>query len=179
KNHSEDIHSSEMETSSVSNEENIKKNEAEIFHLERKHLAINRSFETAHIISDVSYTDPNFSQNTKADIRVEKGKQILITVKALMVNVAKVYITPNRVSDYEIIRGSHYDCNFELIETIIGTAITYEQFENILLGQANYSLTAGFDLYEYSSQYILTKKINDFLLTVSFNDTCELLKEQI
>lgn len=179
KKHSEDIQSSYMETSAKINEENIIKNEAEIFHLERKHLAINRSFETAHIISDVSYSDPNFSQNTKADIRIEKGKQILITVKALMVNVAKVYITPNRVSYYEIIKGTHYDGNFELLESIIGTPITYNQVENILLGESIYPITNGFNLYENSSQYILEKKINDFLLSIILNDTGELLKEQI
>lgn len=179
KKHSEDIQSSYMETSAKINEENIIKNEAEIFHLERKHLAINRSFETAHIISDVSYTDPNFSQNTKADIRVEKGKQILITIKALMVNVAKVYITPNRVSYYEIVKGTHYDGNFELLESIIGTPITYEQVENILLGKSIYAITDGFDLYENSSQYILEKKIDNFLLSIILNNAGELLKEQI
>lgn len=179
KNHSEDIHSSDMETSAKINEENIIKDEAEIFNLERKHLAINRSFKTAHIISDVRYTDPNLSQNTKADIRIEKGKQILITLKAFMINAAKVYITPNRVSYYEIIKGSHYDGNFELLESIIGKPITYEQVENILLGESIYPIKNGFNLYENSSQYILEKKINDFLLSIILNDTGELLKEQI
>src|SRR5690606_39268503 len=96
-----------------------------------------------------------------------------------MVNVAKVYITPNLVSYYEIVKGTHYDGNFELLESIIGTPITYEQVENILLGKSIYAITDGFDLYENSSQYILEKKIDNFLLSIILNDAGELLKEQI
>lgn len=156
------------------------KNTATLIKLEEAHNTINRSFKTAQIVSEVKYSDPNFDQSVKADIRIEKGKQILITVKAMMFSVAKIYISPDRVSYYEIIKGTHYDGDFDFIKKMLGTSITYNQVENILMGQSIYPLNdQSLELKDLSSNYQLDKKINDFIVSIIVDNKGELKREQI
>lgn len=105
------------------------------------HYGLFNNFNTLSISAAIDYKDKNMSQSPTADIKIEKNKQILITVKALFgVPVAKVYLTPERASYYEIINGTHYDGDFSFISKFLGTNVTYENVENMLLGKAFYDL---------------------------------------
>lgn len=126
------------------------------------HYGLFNSFNTLNIIADVEYKDKNLNQSPTADIRIEKGKQILIAVKMFGFTGAKIYLTPERASYYEIIQGTHYDGNYKLISQFLGTEVNYENVENLLLGKAFYDLN--------SNRYTLTKnnelelKLSQFLM---------------
>lgn len=153
------------------------KNET-INHLSDKHNNINRSFKTAQIISSLEYKDGSTDQSVKADIRIEKGKQILIVVKAYMFNVAKVYITPERISYYEIINGTHYDGDYFFFNKILGTKISYDQVENIFLGKALFDINSdNFELKEGNTKYVLDKTINDFVFSLVLSKNADLISE--
>lgn len=126
------------------------------------HYSLFNDFNTLNIIADVEYKDKNLSQSPTADIRIEKGKQILIAVKMFGFTGAKLYLTPERASYYEIVQGTYYDGNYRLISQFLGTEVNYENVENLLLGKAFYDLN--------SNRYTLTKsnelelKLSQFLL---------------
>ncbi|WKW45884.1 DUF4292 domain-containing protein [Myroides sp. JBRI-B21084] len=126
------------------------------------HYGLFNNFNTLNIIADVHYKDKNLDQSPIADIKIEKNKQILITVKALFgVTVAKVYLTPERASYYEIM-GSHYDGDYNFIKTFLGTEVTYENVENLLLGKAFYDLNTN--NYQKIKNNELELKLNQFLM---------------
>jgi len=126
------------------------------------HYALFNEFNTLGITADVDYKDQHQELSPTVDIRIEKNKQILITVKALFgVTVAKVYLTPERASYYEI-TGSHYDGNYKLIKDFLGTEVSYENVENLLLGKAFYNLNTND--YSRKSNNELELKLNQFLM---------------
>lgn len=127
------------------------------------HYGLFNDFNTLSITADVDYKDKNMDQSPTADIKIQKGKQILITVKALFgVPVAKVYLTPEKATYYEIIGGTHYDGDYKFIQDFLGTEITYENVENLLLGKAFYDLNTND--YQKIKSNELELKLNQFLM---------------
>ncbi len=110
------------------------------------HYGLFTNFNTLSITAAIDYKDKNMNQSPNADIKIEKGKQILIAVKMFGITGAKVYLTPERASYYEIVNGTHYDGDFSFISKFLGTSVTYENVENMLLGKAFYDLNS----YNYS-----------------------------
>lgn len=104
------------------------------------HYALNRNFNTIQITSEILFKNTHTNENFTADIRIEKDKNILISVKKFGITGAKIYITPTRVSYYEIINSSHYDGDFNFISTFLGAELNFNQIQNLLLGAAIYNL---------------------------------------
>ena len=120
-----------------------KANKKAVADIATDHYALFNDFNTLSITADVDYKDKNMDQSPTADIKIQKDKQILITVRALFgVTVAKVYLTPERASYYEI-TGSHYDGDYKFIKDFLGTDVTYQNVENLLLGKAFYDLNTN------------------------------------
>lgn len=139
-----------------------KANKKAISEIATEHYALFNDFNTLNITADVDYKDKNMSQSPRADIRIEKNKQILIAIKMFGITGAKVYLTPERASFYEIVNGTHYDGDFQFISKFLGTDVTYENVENMLLGKAFYNLNT----YDYSQTKSneLELKLNQFLM---------------
>lgn len=139
-----------------------KANKKAITEIAEDHYALFNDFNTLSITADVDYKDKNMDQSPTADIKIQKDKQILITVRALFgVVVAKVYLTPERASYYEI-TGSHYDGDYQFIKNFLGTDVTYENVENLLLGKAFYNLNTND--YQKTKSNELELKLNQFLM---------------
>ena len=127
--------------------------------LANSHYSLFNDFNTLEIKADIDYIDKNMNQSPTADIQIQKNKQILITVRALFgVTVAKVYLTPERASYYEI-TGSHYDGDYAFIEKFLGTIVNYENVENLLLGKA--------------------LKLNQFLMRLVFGNKNEIASTEV
>ena len=101
-----------------------------------KHYENKLDFSTLYIKASAKYVDEKQSQNVTAEIRIEKDKQILISVRFLGITMAKALITPSKVSYYEKINGTYYDGDFTSLSKWLGTELDYEKVQNILLGQA-------------------------------------------
>lgn len=102
------------------------------------HYAINKDFKTLQINGELEANVLPMSLN--ADIRIERGRQILITLKKLGITGARLLITPDRVSYYETVNNTYYDGDFEFLSTFLGTKLDYEKVENLLIGNALFNL---------------------------------------
>ena len=85
---------------------------------------------------NAKYSDKNTSATITVKLRIEKDKTIWMSATKLGFPIAKVLITPTRVSYYEKLQGTYFDGDFSLLSKFLGTELDYEKVQNILLGQA-------------------------------------------
>lgn len=138
-----------------------KANKKAVAEIATDHYALFNDFNTLNITSEVDYAGGNIDHSINADIKMEKSKQILITARVLFFT-AKVYLTPERASFYETFNGTHYDGDYKFIKDFLGTEVTYENVENMLLGKAFYDLNTND--YQKIKSNELELKLNQFLM---------------
>ncbi|MCC9062507.1 DUF4292 domain-containing protein [Flavobacterium piscisymbiosum] len=108
-----------------------------------KHYDNKLDFSTLYIKASARYADEKQSQNVTADIRIEKDKQILVSVRFLGITMAKALITPTTVSYYEKINSSYYEGDFTSLSKWLGTELDYSKVQNLLVGEALDDLRKG------------------------------------
>jgi len=108
-----------------------------------KHYNNKLDFSTLYIKASAKYVDEKQSQNVTAEIRIEKDKQILISVRFLGITMAKALITPSAVSYYEKINGTYYEGDFTSLSKWLGTELDYNKVQNLLVGEAFDDLRQG------------------------------------
>ncbi|SHG50782.1 DUF4292 domain-containing protein [Flavobacterium defluvii] len=108
-----------------------------------KHYENKLDFSTLNIKASAKYEDEKQSQNVTADIKIEKDKQILISVRFLGITMAKALITPTTVSYYEKIKGTYYEGDFTSLSEWLGTELDYNKVQNLLIGEAFDDLRKG------------------------------------
>lgn len=108
-----------------------------------KHYENKLDFSTLYIKASAKYVDEKQSQNVTAEIRIEKDKQILISVRFLGITMAKALITPSAVSYYEKINSTYYEGDFSSLSKWLGTELDYNKVQNLLIGEAFDDLREG------------------------------------
>ncbi|HJY12866.1 MAG TPA: DUF4292 domain-containing protein [Flavobacterium sp.] len=108
-----------------------------------KHYDNKLDFKTLNIKANAKYEDEKQSQNVSADIKIEKDKQILVSVRFLGITMAKALITPTTVSYYEKIKGTYYEGDFTSLSKWLGTELDYSKVQNLLVGEALDDLRRG------------------------------------
>lgn len=108
-----------------------------------KHYDNKLDFKTLNIKASAKYEDEKQSQNVTADIKIEKDKQILVSVRFLGITMAKALITPTTVSYYEKIKGTYYEGDFTSLSKWLGTDLDYSKVQNLLVGEALDDLRKG------------------------------------
>jgi hypothetical protein len=108
-----------------------------------KHYDNKLDFKTLYIKSSARYVDEKQSQNVSAEIKIEKDKQILISVRFLGITMAKALITPTAVSYYEKINGTYYEGDFTSLSAWLGTELDYSKVQNLLVGETLDDLRKG------------------------------------
>ncbi|GGF26102.1 DUF4292 domain-containing protein [Flavobacterium limi] len=108
-----------------------------------KHYENKLDFSTLYIKASAKYEDEKQSQNVTAEIKIEKDKQILVSVRFLGITMAKALITPTTVSYYEKIKGSYYEGDFTSLSKWLGTELNYNKVQNLLVGEALDDLRKG------------------------------------
>lgn len=102
----------------------------------------NRSFnfETLNAKVKVKYDDGKQSFSPIATLRFERDKKIWVSVKMLGITLAKVLITPEKVSYYEKINNTYFEGDFRLLSEWLGTNLDFKKAQQMLLGQALFNL---------------------------------------
>ena len=100
-------------------------------------------FSTLYIKASARYADEKQSQNVTAEIKIEKDKQILVSVRFLGITMAKALITPATVSYYEKIKSTYYEGDFTSLSQWLGTELNYSKVQNLLVGEALDDLRDG------------------------------------
>ncbi|KAF2511298.1 DUF4292 domain-containing protein [Flavobacterium foetidum] len=108
-----------------------------------KHYENKLDFSTLYIKASAKYVDEKQSQNVTAEIRIERDKQILISVRFLGITMAKALITPSAVSYYEKINSTYYEGDFSSLSKWLGTDLDYNKVQNLLVGEAFDDLRKG------------------------------------
>ncbi|MBA5792160.1 DUF4292 domain-containing protein [Flavobacterium sp. xlx-214] len=166
-----------VETTKPKVKENTKDaNKIAVNELATEHYALFENFNTLNIVSEVEYDDGSIDHSIKADIKMQKDKQILITARVLFFT-AKVYLTPDRASFYETFNNTHYDGDFKFLSNFLGTDVTYENVENLLLGKAFYNL----NMYDYKKvqNNELELKLNQFLMKLVLGSKNQIASTEI
>lgn len=92
-------------------------------------------------------------QSITVSLRMEKDKSIWIKASILGITIAKVMITPTKVSYYETIGKTYFKGDFALLGEWLGTPINFQQTQNLLLGQSIFTLNPS----EYTSEVFQNK----------------------
>ena len=109
---------------------------------------------TARVKADYSSNDE--SKGTTISLRMEKGKTIWMSAPFSM---AKVLITPEKVSFYNKLDNTYFDGDFELLSDFVGTDLDFDKVQNILLGEALYDLKKEeFIASTFEKSYLLQPK---------------------
>ncbi len=98
---------------------------------------IKNSFDRKTVKAKIKakYIDANNAQPLTIKLRLEKDKTIWMSGTFFSVPVAKILITPTRVSYYDKIHKTYFDGNFSLLSQFLGTEVDFEKVQNLLLGQ--------------------------------------------
>ncbi|MDC7995038.1 DUF4292 domain-containing protein [Altibacter sp. HG106] len=105
-----------------------------------KHQQTAPQFNTLAARVQVVYEDEKKLQSMTVSLRMEKDKQIWVKASLLGITLAKVYITPSRVSYYETVGDTYFDGDFSLLSEWLGAEIDFERAQAILLGQSLFDL---------------------------------------
>lgn len=97
-------------------------------------------FETINAKVKVKYDDGKQSFSPSVTLRMEKDQKIWVSAKFLGVTMAKVLITPTRVSYYEKLNGTYFDGDFKMLSNWLGADLDYQKVQQLLLGQSLFDL---------------------------------------
>jgi len=94
-------------------------------------------FKTLTARVKAGYSRKDESKGTTISLRMEKDKTIWMSAPFSM---AKVLITPEKVSFYNKLDNTFFDGDFELLSDFVGTDLDFNKVQNILLGEALFNL---------------------------------------
>lgn len=107
------------------------------------HTNTKPEFETLAARVQVSHRTADKSHSISVNIRMKKDEIIWAKASILGITVAKVLITPDKVSYYETIGKTYFEGDYSLLSEWLGIAVNFEQTQNILLGQSLFDLKPG------------------------------------
>ena len=97
-------------------------------------------FTTLASRMQVNYDDGKTSQSLTVSLRIQKDETIWVSASILGISIARLLITPDKVSYYETIGKTYFDGDFSLLSSWLGVDIDFEMAQNILLGNAVFEL---------------------------------------
>lgn len=106
----------------------------------KKHLSAAFDKQTMETKLRVVYRSDKQKQTLSVKLRLDKDKAIWLNATYLGFMVARAKITPDKVRYYEKINKTYFEGDFSRLESLLGVAVSYEQLQNILTGQAMVNL---------------------------------------
>lgn len=100
-----------------------------------EHAKNTQVFNQISIRGTADYTSNTINQEVGMHIKMEKDKQILVSINFKGFPVAKTLITPQKLSYYQNLNQTYFEGDYTTLNRIIGKELTYSQLQNILLGQ--------------------------------------------
>jgi len=111
------------------------------------------NFKTLTARVKAGYSRKDQSKGTTISLRMEKDKTIWMSA---FFSMAKVLITPEKVSFYNKLNNTYFVGDFKLLSDFVGTDLDFNKVQNILLGEAVYNLN--------KDEYIASTFENSYLL---------------
>jgi len=115
------------------------------------------------------YKDKKNAQSVTVKLRMEKDKAIWMSGTVVGFPIAKVLITPTRVTYYEKIKKTYFDGDFSLLSKFLGTEVDFEKVQNLLLGQTILNLKNKRYTSEVDGKsYLVVPKKQEALFNILF-----------
>ncbi|MGM5469203.1 DUF4292 domain-containing protein [Flavobacteriaceae bacterium LMO-SS05] len=126
----------------------------------------NARFKTLQAKIKIEYTQDQQSQGYTVNLRMEKDKIIWINS---VLGLARVMITPDRVSFYDKINNQYFDGDYRLLSDLLGIELDFKKVESLLLGEAIFNLKEGkYALSTQANSYVLQPKNQQPALEIFF-----------
>lgn len=136
------------------------------------HNSASPNFTTLASRVQVMYEDEKKAQSITASLRMEKDKIIWIKASILGITLAKVLITPDRVSYYESISNTYFEGDFALLSDLLGTEIDFKKAQDILLGQSIFNLKPSeynMNLVQDKYKFLPKNQAQNFIYSIVLN----------
>jgi hypothetical protein len=128
-------------------------------------------FKTLYIKADVDYKDAKQAQSVSAEIKIQKDKTILVSVRFLGITVAKALITPKKVEYYEKIGSKYFEGDYTTISKWLGTDLDFQKIQNMILGQPLEDLSKNkYEVKIDAENYVLFFEKNESKKQFTFNN---------
>lgn len=117
------------------------------------------NFNTLKASLKTNYRTAEEDENITVDLRIEKDHKIWASIKKLGFSGAKIYITPEKVQFYNKLDKTFFDGDFSFISNWLGTDLSFNQLQAILIGETLYPLDAKkYDSEVLEDGYLLQPK---------------------
>ena len=133
-----------------------------VFNLSAKQLIKENIKKTPHFNTLASrvklgITEGDKSKSYSINLRIEKDKTIWMSGGYGMV---KALITPTRVSFYNKLDNTYFDGDYSYLSDVLGTELDFVKVQNLLMGEALYSLKEQqYDVSVHQESYLLKPKV--------------------
>ncbi|MHC5201149.1 DUF4292 domain-containing protein [Myroides sp. LJL119] len=147
-----------------------------------QHAKNAQDFQTTIIRSTASYQADKDSKKFSLDILIQKDQSILLDIRFISFPVARALITPDNVAYYDKINKEYFEGDFEVLSDLLGTDISFNRLQNILLGQVLDSQSQSGDMESVIDQGLhkitAIDKKEPVQSTYYFEDNNALLKKE-
>ena len=126
----------------------------------QKQLAVPTNWNTLRIRANAEYKDEKLDQSIGLEIRIKKNEAILVSAKIGPITMAKALITPKQVQYYERLNSTYFDGDFAMLSRWLGTDLSYQKVEALLLGQVDWQAANKGELTATDKQWEVKWKEN-------------------
>jgi len=117
------------------------------------------NFNTLRATLKISHKTEAKEQNFTISLRMQKDHKIWMSFKKAGFSGGKALITPNKVQFYNKLDNVYFDGDFAFISKLLGTTLTFQQLQAVLLGEAIFTLEpAQYDVEILKEGYLLLPK---------------------
>lgn len=114
-------------------EKQAKTNIWDVYH--QNHLETMPNFQFLQLKAKVQFSNDKMNQSLSADVRIEKDKQIIMSLRFLGITVAKAYFSPNRAAYYEKVGSTYFDGDYTILRKWLPIALQFHDLQKLFLGQ--------------------------------------------
>lgn len=131
----------------------------------KQHQKSNANFKTMQgkLSADIRQGDKG--QGMTFSLRMEKDKTIWLSAP---LGLARMMISPNKVQFYNKTDNTFFDGDYKLLSNFVGVELDFDKVQNILLGQAIFSLKEQHEVSINENSYALAPKDQNKLLELFY-----------
>ncbi|MDA9339469.1 DUF4292 domain-containing protein [Polaribacter sp.] len=135
----------------------------------RKHVAARFDKKTITAKLKVKFDNGKIKENVSVSLRIIKDEVIWLKATKF-ITILKVKITPTSVQYYSPFFKNYYEGDFSSLEQFLGTAINFEQLQNLLFGQALQNVKKQKQNIEIQNNvFVLSPKVQSDLFEVFYS----------
>jgi hypothetical protein len=134
----------------------------------RRHVSTSFNKETLDAEFKVNFRNSKLKQSISVQLKIKKDEVIWLK-GTKFINVFKAKITPEKIRFYSPLERTYFEGDFLMLEKLLGTAINFQQLQNLFLGQAILDLKRKKQQVKIANNsYVLSPEIQSNLFDVFF-----------